>query len=43
MRPAAKTEMDEMAHAPNAHDRGFLSVALLKPVADPEGKPLAIG
>src|SRR5262245_38912010 len=31
------------AVALNAHDRGFLSVALLKPVADPEGKPLAIG
>ena len=31
------------AVAPNAHGRRFLSVALLEPVADPEGKPLAIG
>ena len=31
------------AVAPNAHDRGFLSVALLEPVADAEGEPLAIG
>jgi len=31
------------AVAPNAHDRRLLSVALLEPVANSEGEPLAIG
>src|SRR5215216_788536 len=40
---AVGQRFETAAVAPNAHDRGFFSVALLEPVPDPEGDPLTIG